>query len=175
MWLGLLSRGCQVTAQPASAPRAQAGTTGGLTASGSLYWGATWSWCTEIKICRLWPAEFGGESHPHGDGRELPGIGLIEGAVLLIKHPNKGSRVTRFIAYKSQKWGEVMSCGKGDPPWWGGSKHLVLMRWLGWRSLTFLNPNSIPAKAKQELGAGILNWGSYLNVQTLELSQVVML
>ena len=65
-----------------------------------------------------------------------------------------------------------------------GSKHLLLIRWLGQRSLTFhrwfynskrLFLKGDPGKAKQDFVAGILSAGPYLNVQALGVSRAVTL
>ena len=32
----------------------------------------SWSWCIELKICSLWPAEWGSTSQPHRVSRPVP-------------------------------------------------------------------------------------------------------
>lgn len=39
---------------------------------------------------------------------------FVEGTVSVLSH--KGSKVTRSVAYRSQKWRDAVSPGKGSPP-----------------------------------------------------------
>ena len=57
-----------------------------------------------------------------------------------------------------------------------GNKHLLHVRWLGQRlqaQLKMVILKGAPGKAQQELRAGILNSGSYVNVQNLGGSRIV--
>lgn len=47
-------------------------------------------------------------------GSGNPGAFSIEGRVSALSH--KGSKVTRSVAYRSQKWRDAVSPGKGSPP-----------------------------------------------------------
>lgn len=75
-------------------------------------------------------------------GSKIPGGHLTEGAVST--HLHKGSRVLRFVIHRSQQQrGSGALAGQSSVPGperetaGGGGRHSSLIRWLGWRSLTF--------------------------------------
>ena len=145
-------------------------------------------------------AKWGSAGHPHRVGGELPQC--LSSHFAEVKTPGSfwlkvWFHCTHAKEGKSQhlllkdprgagtQWAggrAVLSRGMNKQETEQGSKHQLLIRRSGQRSLTFFRLNSWvvilkgpPAKAKQELEAEILSSGPYLNVQTLGVNRVVIL
>ena len=136
------------------------------------------SCCIKLRICRLWLAEWGGTSDPHRVsefplwGGKNPASFWLKAQLTVCSH--KGSKVTRLLftnprnrdgergGTECQEKGSLLSQVTSEQKTEMGRKPLLLIRWLGQRSLIYWTQLKVDflkwcsGKRKWELGAGIL-------------------